>query len=333
MKSVSGEIKLDTLMELLKKKIEETTEYRNRPRSKIKSKIKVEFYEMLLMKPIILYVQNRTLVTNNSYDELEKFVLDVFYIEDIYTLILCMNLSIEEMKRLTVRWIICEAHIEIKKNRVFQQVPFIDYFFDRSQEVEFINKKCEKKVKQNRSGRLDYVRMDDMFLDQNKIDDLKTYFTKAGTYFYSNIFNVNPSGRKDTYAQHELKYYKSPSEIEIKKKDIEKAYNYQCPICKTENKVWLLGHEDSNVKKFLVLNENFIEFECNHEKTEHDGSAKFGFDPTKYGFMLQTNEQYNQAFLYLFYRARHADGYIEYLEENEIKRLSIENYNKMRSSK
>ena len=264
-----------------------------------------------------------TLVISNSYDEFEKFVLDVFYIDDIYTLILCMNLSIEEMKNYSVKWIICEAEKKIQKNRVFQQVPFLDYYMSRKKDGE-----------NTTSGKLDFSKLDEMYDDEHERADLKKYLSKAGEYFYTNILSLNLTERKACYAQRELKFFNSPGEIEIGDKDIEKLYIYTCPICKVQHRIWLIGNEKGNVKEFIKLNDEFVEFECDHENTDFTRVAKFGFNATKRQHTLLTDEQYNQAFLYLFYRAKHNKGYLEYMDnEGKIQKISIVEYNEKRSVK
>ncbi|HHD78067.1 MAG TPA: hypothetical protein ENK98_00255 [Epsilonproteobacteria bacterium] len=322
MKSISGEIKLDRLIDLTKEKVEESTEYRNRPKSNAVKKLEVAFYEMLFLKPLLFYVPKGTLVSSNSYDEFEKFVSDIFYIDDIYTLILCMNLSIEKMKNYSVKWIICEAEKKIQKSRVFQQVPFLDYYMSR-----------KKDGSNSTSGKLDFIKLDQMYFDNHKKADFKKYLRKAGEYFYTNIFSLNLTERKDDYAIRELKYFKRPSEIEYSDKDIEKLYNYTCPICEAQHQIWLIGNEKSNVKECIKLNDEFVEFECDHENTDFEGIAKFGFNAIERQHALLTDEQYNQAFLYLFYRAKHNKGDMEYKDqEGKIQKMSIAKYNEKRSA-
>ena len=55
--------------------------------------------------PLVFYVPNAAIVESNSDD--------IFYIESIYTLLLCMNLSPLKQKEPEVSWIMCEVNKEV----------------------------------------------------------------------------------------------------------------------------------------------------------------------------------------------------------------------------
>ena len=333
MKMIAGNIILDNMISLLDEEIKATIEYGNlidtlskeegkvsktktkkQRKKSLKDKMTDEFLKELLLKPFIFYVKKGTLPTSNSYESFEKFADKIFYIDDIYRLLLCQKLLTFENKSYETTWIIMESKVEIKKTRDINNIPFLEYWMN-------------KHVENNTSGKLDYSRMDEMFFETHNKNDLKKYFKKPGTYFYTNIFNLNLNDRKSSYALHELRYYKSPDNVILEEKNIAKKYNYICPICEHNYPVFLCGNPNSNVKSFIQSNSNYIEFDCDHKDTKYEKKYRFGFSADKYNFSLLDNDAYNKAFLYLFYLAKRTETQLEYLDENnEVKRLDIEKY-------
>ncbi len=287
----------------------------------IKDKVTNNFFEKLLLKPFIFYVKNDTLPTSNAYESFEKFSDKIFYIEDIYRLLLCQQLLPVGNRAYEVNWIIMESKVEIKKTRDINNIPFLEYWMS-------------KHVKNNTSGKLDYSRMDEMFFEVHNKNDLSKYFKKPGTYFYTNILNLNLTDRKSSYATHELRYYESPNCIIIDKKDIVKKYNYICPICDHNYPIFLCENDNSNVKSFIKQNSRYIEFDCDHKGTKYENKAKFGFSINKHPFDLHTDEDCNKAFLYLFYLAKPGEECFEYNDkDNKLQQWKLDDYFKIRADK
>lgn len=272
-----------------------------------------------MLSPFIFYVPYSSIVESNSDDDFEKYANDIFYIESIYVLLLCMNLSPLELKNFEVSWIVCESNKKIQKTRAFHDVAFLDYHIRREE------------GKQNTSGRLDYDKMDDLFFLKHKKQDLKNFLKTPRKFFFSAIFGVVSATKKGNYAKQTLLYINNPNDIKIMEKEKKLKYNYHCPICNSEHLIYLNGNQEgkANVKKHIKLNGKYIEFLCDHEGTVFEGIVRFSFEPKN--FLLHTDEQYNQAFLYLFHRAAYREGNIDfYKNENEIGQISVDIFHQKR---
>lgn len=317
MKISAGKTNLNIVITSLGKLIDSSIEYKNINPSIASSKIIEGFYEKLLLSPLVFYVPNTSIVESNSDDDFEKYADDIFYIEAIYTLLLCMNLSPLKQKELEVSWIICEANKEVQKTRAFHDVAFLDYHIKR------------EKDKQNTSGRLDYDRIDALFFQKYKKKDLKNFLKIPRKFFFSAIYKITTAEEKGNYAKQTLLFIDTPNDIKITDKG--KKHNYHCPICNSEHLVYLNGNLEgrANVKKHIKLNGKYIEFLCDHELTDYEGVVRFSFEPRN--FVLHTEEQYNQAFLYLFHKAAYNKGEIDfYKNENEIVQISVDKFHKKR---
>lgn len=184
MRVMSGEDSLYTIMNAMSRIIEESVECKIDKKSLIENKINDEFYEQLLIQPLVFYVPIDTLVTNNDYTDFGLFSNDIFYIEQIYTLLACESLNNKKQQKLIVKWIICEADRTIQKIRPLQTVVMLD---------SLIEIKDEQK---NTVGRIDYPRLEEMFFHIYKEDGLKRFLKIPRKYFYSAIFNIVSSNRK-----------------------------------------------------------------------------------------------------------------------------------------
>ena len=321
MKISAGKTNLYLVLSSLGKFINTLKEYENINPSIASHKIIDGFYERLLLSPMVFYVPNKSILESNSDDDFEKYAGDIFHIEDIYTLLLCLNLSPLEQKKLEVRWIVCESNKAVQKTRVFHDVAFLDYHIRR------------QKGKQNTSGRLDYTRMDNFFFLQYKKQDLKNFLKTPRKFFFSAIFKVTTDEEKGNYAKQTLLFINNPNDIEVTDKEKKLKHNYHCPICNIEHLIYLNGNQDgkANVRKYIKLNGKYIEFLCDHEGTKYSSITQFGFEAERFNFMLKTEEQYNQAFLYLFHRAEFGDGKIHfYKNKNEVDEMSVKKFHNIR---
>jgi hypothetical protein len=321
MKITTGKTDLNIILSSIGELILNSIEFKSYQSSKISLKIKQGFYEKLLLSPLVFYVPNNTISENRTEDIFEKYAGDIFYIEHLYELILCMNLSPIEQKSISINWIICEMNFSVKKTRAFHDIAFLDYYIEKN--------------KKNTNGRLDYELMDIHFFQYFKKSNLKSFLIRPRKYFYTAIFGIVSAKRKGQYAKQKLKYIENPSMIEITDKDKKMKYNFHCPICDCEHLVYLNGNIDGkeNVKKYITLKNNYIEFLCGHEGTDYSDIVNFSFDAVKKKFVLQTEEQYNQAFLYLFYTGKYNKGQIDfYKNEKNKKSITVEEFHTLRSN-
>ena len=272
-----------------------------------------------MLSPLLFYVPNNTIVESNSDDDFKKYADDIFYIESIYVLLLCMNLSPLKQKEFEVSWIVCEMNKVVQKTRAFHDVAFLDYHMKREE------------GKKNTSGRLDYARMDDLFFLKYKKKDLENFLKTPRKFFFSAIYKITTAEEKGNYAKQTLLSMDNPNTIKITDKDKKLKHNYHCPICDSEHLIYLNGNPEgkANVKKHLKLNGKYIEFLCDHEATDYNGIVRFSFESKN--FVLHTEEQYNQAFLYLFHKASYNNGEIGfYKSETELILMSVEKFHKKR---
>lgn len=320
MKIIYGKTNLSIVLSSLEKLILNSVEYKNHKDSTAKDKIIDGFFEKMLLSPLVFYVPNKTLVENKIDDNFEIYAKDIFYIEHLYELLLCMNLSPLAQKNIDVNWIICEMNLSVQKTRAFHDVAFLDHYLDKDEE------------KLNTNGRLNYALMDAIFMQYFNKSDLKKFLQTPRKYFFSAIFGVISSERKGQYAKQEPKYIDSPNSIKATEKDKKLKYSYHCPICDAQHLVYLNGNKNENVGKHIHLHGQYVEFLCAHEQTRFSQIVKFGFDAVKTGFILQTDEQYNQAFLYLFYLAKYNNGKIDfYKNEKEIISMPVEKFHALRN--
>jgi len=319
MKISAGKTNLYIIITSLGKLIDSSKEYENINPSIASSKIIEGFYEKLLLSPLVFYVPNNSIVESNSDDDFGKYADDIFYIESIYALLLCMNLSSLQQKEFEVTWIVCEMNKAVLKTRAFHDVAFLDYHIKREE------------GKKNTSGRLDYARMDNLFFKKYKKTDLKNFLKTPRKFFFSAIYKVTTAEKKGSYAEQTLLFMDDPNTIKITDKNKKLKHNYHCPICDSEHLVYLNGNSEgkANVTKHIKLNGKYIEFLCDHEGTDYNGIVRFSFESRN--FVLHTAEQYNQAFLYLFHKASYNNGEIGfYKNETELIFISVEKFHEKR---
>jgi hypothetical protein len=321
MKISAGKTDLYIVISSLEKFIDSSKEYENINPSIASTKIIEGFYEKLLLSPLVFYVPNKSIVESNSDDDFKKYADDIFYMESMYTLLLCMNLSPLKQKKFEVSWIVCEMNKEVQKTRVFHDVAFLDFHMKREE------------GKKNTNGRLDYAKMDALFFQKYKKKDLENFLKIPRKFFFSAIYKITTAEKKGNYAKQELQYIDNPNSIKITDKQKKLKHNYHCSICDTEYLVYLNGNKEgkANVKNHIKLNGRYIEFLCNHDATEYSGIVRFSFDAERFNFILQTDEQYNQAFLYLFHKCAFNDGEIMYYKNKDvIAEISVDEFHKKR---
>jgi len=320
MNITSGTTTLNIVLSSIRPLLEDSIEYKNYQLSVAKQKIVDGFYEKLLVSPLIFYVPKNTIVENKINDNFEKYAEEIFYIEQIYELLLCENLSSLEQRKFNIKWIICEMNLNVKKTKPFHDIAFLDYYL------------AKEKGKENTSGRLDYNLMDSLFLKRFKKSDLKSFLKTPRKYFYAAIFKVVTADKKGNYEKQELKYFDTANSIEVTEKAKTLKYNYHCPICDSQHLVYLKGHQNNNVEKYIQFNGKHVEFLCDHKGTDYEHIVRFSFDAIKKSFVLKTDEQYNQAFLYLFHLGKYNAGKIDiYKNKNEVISIDVENFHKLRS--
>lgn len=322
--SISGTMNLESFMNSMNDKIRESEEYNFLGKNNSFEKFKDEILEYFILKPVILYVPNRTLVVNISNENIENFIDHVHYIEDIYSLIyMHQNFNNVSLKKHEISVVIIEANKSIKKTRFLQNITFLEYFLKRNNQNQCVP-----------SGLLNFQKLENIFLKINKKESIKKLLKKGQKYFYSSIFNLNlPENRTKTIYQR-LKYFKEPKSIDDEMYDYENAYMYKCQICNNQHKVYL-AKDNKNKKNltsnFIKKNEDLkaYEFMCGHDNTKHAGKTNFCISIEKLRLEDNTSSlhQINSIFLYMFYIASNDGSGIVYVTNNKNRiKISMEDY-------
>jgi hypothetical protein len=316
MKTLSGTTSLKILISELKEVIEASNEYKRVEKSKCFNKVTEAFILKLLEKPLLLFVPQNTISSSFIDVKFEQYAHNVFAIDDIYSILFLMNIGSIEQQLYTVSWIMAEAPKNIHTIQPVKNLVFMDYWLDRK----------------GSNGRMDIMGMEediDKRINKNKI---KSYLKKPGKYFFKNLLDLQISSTKKQYASHNLKYHKSPKNVVITDKDYKIVYRFNCPVCNEKHSISLGKgiNNTSTTKQVIIKNENnnYIQFNCGHHKTVYKNYPNPGFhaDIDKW-FTLKTQEDYDQAFLFIYYQHhREGDDIIAMNEEGDEIRISFDEY-------
>lgn len=317
MRIKSGTIKLNVLYEeclfLLKNSVYEKYYLK----STLHKKVNSDFTDSILKKHFTFYVRKNMLDdSKNIEDNFAFYAKKIFATDDIFRLLFLKNLSEIDKERYEINWIIVESDKDINQSLINQELLFLDYFI--------------KKEKTNTKGQIDYELFEEILLKEN--ENIKKDFLKtARKNFLQNIFGLKLN--KTNYATKKLIYYENANKIEIKKNMINYCYTFNCPLCGFPHKIFLNGHANANINKYIYLNEknNRFIFKCNHYKSEISKKINIGFKSTKLDYKLDDNiKEYdkNKAFIYIFRTFRFKDNsQFEYIKnENEIIDFEISKY-------
>lgn len=188
--------------------------------------------ELLLSKPIILYVKKGALCSNNAYMNIDYIADEIIEIEDIYSLLILRNLQLFDQKKYEISWIACEAPVAIKKSVFLSKLSFVDVFMERN-----------KNTGNNSVGRLDYEKIENLFVKiggKKLIEDLT--ISKKCKYFISCVFNIKLNSKKNNY-EHKFSVEKTLENYKITNDDMEKVYRSKCHVCHKMYSVIMYGSE------------------------------------------------------------------------------------------
>lgn len=314
MKIKSGNIKLDNLLKECDDLIKRTTHLKNYKKSIIFEKVKPFFIETMLKKHFTFYVSVGTLDdSKNTEDNFSFYSRNIFATEDIYYLLFLKNLSDFEKNEKEVKWVIIEANKDIKKSIEIKELMFLDFYL--------------KKDSINEKGLIDYELYESVLLSTNE-NIKKDFLKRSSKNFLSNLFSLNLN--KKSYASQKLLYHEYVDDIILKKNMHKYIYVFYCPLCGLQHNIFLKGHKNANVDKYIKIDENSnrIIFDCKHLGSEIDSKIKFGIKREKLKNELNNSENFNKVFLYLFYSFKYNDektfSYCQ--NENQIKEFSISEY-------
>lgn len=314
MKIKSGNIRLDHLLKECDELIKRTVQIKNYKKSIIFEKTKPAFIDMMLKKHFTFYVSKGTLDdSKNTEDNFSFYSRSIFATEDIYYLLFLKNLSDFEKSYKEVKWVIIEADRDIIKSIEIKELMFLDFYL--------------KKDSINEKGLIDYELYELVFLSTNE-NIKKDFLKRSSKNFLSNLFSLNLN--KKSYASQKLLYHEYVDDIVLKKNMHKYIHVFYCPLCGFQHNIFLKGHKDANVDKYIKIDEDSkrIIFDCKHLGSEINSRIKFGIKREKLKSELNNNETFNKAFLYFFYNFKYTDekNFSFCQRDNEIKKFSISEY-------
>ncbi len=312
------------LFKFLEEYIKNTEEYKENIRYESFPRLKQEAIKLILEAPVIIYVKSKSLPANVSVESVLKYLENVIAVDDIHTLVyLYKNLKHYELNEYIVDCILIEKNIKIKKTEVFKTLIFLDYLIKR--EKKGINK----------SGHIDYERLEEYVKKIYKKTDLEKYIRRYQKYFYQSILGLNLSVNKSKYIYQVLKNIENIHFINLEEYDFDANYIMKCPICGKKEDISLVGSrkKTNTAKKYIINNKKLkrFEYKCNHVNTIYYEKAYFSVSYNKYKEVDRLNDkEINKIFLYIFFsyvsdRINKTDV-IKFYDENEIKTDDIEQF-------
>lgn len=251
-----------------------------------------EFIHVIVQKPILFYVKNKTIITNNSYISFENYLENLLTIGDIYSFIILYNLPSYVQTNFEIHWIVCEGTATIDKSNMISFLCFLDLFLERGGK--------------NTVGRIDYEKLLSLLNETAGTISLnKFYKHKNCNNFFSCIFKIFLSKKKNKYATE-----KDILEIEVENtKSMEKYKQYVfrpvCPVCKETKSIVLY---DSLMGKKYDKPDDFIRYIRKNKEVYAVLICKScrNVSPEKLIFVRQidhfpkTNVEKNRSFIWVY---------------------------------
>jgi hypothetical protein len=183
MNIVAGECTLDVILDNIESLLKETPEYNNAEASHISKKITDEFYRRLFMTPLVFHVEKGRIKESVSNGDFTNFNGYIFYIENIYELIIADNISRAEQKKIDVRWIVLESDKSIVRYRFLHILSMFDQWIQRGD-------------RRNTVGRIDYDKLEKMVASGRRSNYLKSLFRHYRKRVYSYVLNMQTNDEK-----------------------------------------------------------------------------------------------------------------------------------------
>ncbi|MCK9338266.1 MAG: hypothetical protein M0P43_10575 [Arcobacteraceae bacterium] len=149
----------------------------------------IAFLKIVQQHPFVLFVKNNTLTANTvSNNDLSMYATKINYAInlDLLTFIF-KNFSNKELENIFINCILVETNEDFKKIEVLNIACFLEKFLE-------INKECHI----NKSGKLNYRKLEHMFFSIFSKNEYKKLMKKPGKYFFQSIFGLNVHRKKGT---------------------------------------------------------------------------------------------------------------------------------------
>ena len=295
MKFIKGVSVLYNVLKELENIIE--NEFMDATRSAILPKVKPLYYEILLTKTYIFYVNKEVISDSYMNAEFNEIAKNVIWCDDMEALLSLFNLDRATQKKYKISWIAIEVFTE---NITDLKIADDKEIIKSREHIKIANildryKKEDVVEEQKKMYRIDFTRLEKLFLSSEI--PLKKLLRNSKKYFYLDIFKIQLSDKKNNIIEivdqtlEPIEYKK----IQITKNSHKQIFNYRCQICNNLHKVILSkSQRDKNVaiKKYIRVSNDLIRLElvkgkgrfivvCNHEGTEYEESnVYFSFDPS-----------------------------------------------------
>jgi len=340
MKIMKGVSSLYTVLKELENMIE--NEFINATSSAVLAKVKPLYYEVLLAKTYIFYVNKGVILTSYMDAEFNEIAQEIIWCDEMEALLTLFNLDNVTQKKYKISWIAIEVftdninYLKINDEKIIKSREHIKIanFLDRYKKDDVIED-------QKKMYRLDFLKLEDLF--SNSQIALSKLLRNSKKYFYLDIFKIQLSDNKNNVIDYVDQIFEpiEYEKIKITKNSHKQVFNYRCQICNKSHKIILSkSQRDKNVavKKYTrVSNDLFrliqvngkerVALICNHEGTKYENNnAYFSFDSSKLNMIDINKININKIFLYQFYNFVHKDEYIHYQKENKQDRISVEKF-------
>ena len=315
MQVVSGTLQLKELLDLLNPLLNNHYLNNEDPTFSMIDKIDEGYYQRGSGIPILFTVPKGTLSATTHESNLGDIINDVFYILDIEYLYFLQTLSSLDQKKYQMDWIVFESNRSIIVAGALKWVAILDFWQDRASSS-------------NSVGRLDYEKMERYYT--SIVKNIFNIFKRKSQNFIVHALGLNLSSRKRKpikqeleYVKQELKYYESPKEIVIDEHLKKMVFAYICPICGSTENIVLTGSDHTNFKStrsvmtYNKVTEN-VEYECRHKEKEWESEICSGFHGKIMLNGLKEDDDFDKAFLYLFYWIERQDDSIRYIRTVDI---------------
>ncbi len=309
----TGELTLSEFLDTIKPFLNTTIESKHKQKFLLTEKLKEEAYIHLIKKPIIIYVRQETLASNNATLSLGLIVDKIIDIEKIETLLFLSSLGDSKPEDEKIHWIAFEINIEDAKSKWLERALVLDQMIKRP----------SKEDRNNTVGRLDYKRLDEIVLGGVGGNWINKY-SNGEKRFYENCFSLSLTEDKIPYVYSGHKYFDEIYAIVKPLYNKSKVYAYACQICSERINIslhdnTLKNDEYTHPKEFITIEQVHDEWQaktnCKHNSKINENRALRISLPNE----PKTLKEWNQIFLYFFY------GISENEEEIEACLKKVEN--------
>ncbi|MGE4511049.1 MAG: hypothetical protein AB7D43_08095 [Sulfurimonadaceae bacterium] len=145
------------------------------------------FLEIIQGHPFVFFVKQNTLTANISVNDPLPYISNIHYAENLYLLaFMYKNFNSMDLENVQINCIFIATSNDFRKIEVLNNVCFLENFLERNKESQI-----------NKSGKLNYAKLENMFFSIFSKNEYKKLLTKPGKYFFQSIFKLNVHRKRD----------------------------------------------------------------------------------------------------------------------------------------